>query len=118
MNNKEYYLKEAIKFLTDYYRECELKGVEQRLQVIGDEINERGIWSPTADELAYGGRAAWRNSNRCIGRLFYKTLEVLDRRLVNSEEEVFDSLIDHLNLANNGGRIQSVLTVFRARGGR
>lgn len=116
MNNKEYYLKEARKFLTNYYREFGLHNLELRLKVVRDEINNRGIWSPTATELAYGGKAAWRNSNRCIGRLFYKTLKVLDRRSVNSEEEVFDSLIDHLYLANNGGRIQSVLTVFRARG--
>ena len=116
MNNEEYYQKEAQKFISNFYQEFEIQNLDRRLQTIRDEIKEVGSWTPTKNELAYGGKTAWRNSNRCIGRIFYTTLQVLDKRDVNSEEEIFDSLVEHLKLANNNGRIQSVLTVFRARG--
>jgi hypothetical protein len=35
---------------------------------IAAEIDETGTYSHTSDELQFGARLAWRNSNRCIGR--------------------------------------------------
>ena len=62
--------------------------------------------------LDYAGKVAWRNSNRCIGRLFWKNLMVRDSRGIDSAEEYFESILEHLRLATNGGKIRPVLTVF------
>jgi nitric-oxide synthase len=58
---------------------------------------------------------AWRNSNRCIGRLFWKSLSVVDRRDVSNAEEVRDALVDHLAQATQAGRIRPTMTVFPAK---
>ncbi|MFY9946344.1 MAG: nitric oxide synthase oxygenase, partial [Exiguobacterium chiriqhucha] len=43
----------------------------KRLQTIADEIERTGSYTLTTDELTEGAKLAWRNSNRCIGRLFW-----------------------------------------------
>ena len=55
---------------------------------------------------------AWRNSNRCIGRLFWQSLNVIDRRGVNTKEEVRDALFEHIEIATNGGKIKPTITIF------
>ena len=54
--------------------------VEPRLAVVRAQIAATGTYVHTPDELAYGARVAWRNSSRCIGRLYWRSLVVLDRR--------------------------------------
>jgi nitric-oxide synthase len=66
------------------------------------------------DDLAQMARIAWRNNARCIGRLFWQSLELLDARAADSAEEVFEACLKHLEFATNGGRIRSAVTVFRA----
>ena len=39
-----------------------------RLSCIQAQIRETGTYRHTADELEFGARLAWKNSNRCIGR--------------------------------------------------
>jgi nitric-oxide synthase len=80
-----------------------------------DEIARTGTWTPTTEELTIGAKLAWRNSNRCIGRLFWKSLKVIDARDKNTDEEVFTSLQHHLDYAFNDGEVRSVLTVFRPK---
>ncbi len=55
---------------------------------------------------------AWRNSARCIGRLYWQSLRVLDRRNAHAAEEIHHHLTDHLRQATNGGRIRPVISVF------
>lgn len=114
MSVEEYLRNESHQFLDDYYRISGLHGLDQRLNVVADEIKTDGLWTPTEAELTFGGKLAWRNSNRCIGRLFYDSLLVNDKRDLCSEKEIFEALVEHLKQANNGGKIRSVLTVFRA----
>ena len=66
------------------------------------------------DDLAQMARIAWRNNARCIGRLFWQSLELLDARAADSAAEVFEACLKHLEFATNGGRIRSAVTVFRA----
>lgn len=54
--------------------------VEPRLTQIREEIRQRGFYSQTSEELAAGAGLAWRNSNRCIGRLYWRSLQVIDQR--------------------------------------
>jgi nitric-oxide synthase len=114
MRTEKYYLSEAHKFLTNYYGESNLVGLDDRIAAVHNEIKKSGTWIPTTDELIYGGKIAWRNSNRCIGRLFYNTLEIMDFRHLETEEEIYNALIKHLKRATNNGKIVSVLSVFRA----
>lgn len=66
----------------------------------------------TASSLEESGRIAWRNSVRCIGRLHWKSLKVVDARGLTEPDDVFEALNGHLKLATNEGRIQPVMTVF------
>lgn len=74
----------------------------------------------TTEELAAACRIAWRNNSRCIGRLHWKSLHVRDRRDVHTAEGIFESLVEHVVLAQADGRIRPVMTVFAPaeRGGR
>ena len=44
---------------------------------------------------------AWRNSNRCIGRLFWETLIVQDARDVETNEDFIEAIDTHLKEATN-----------------
>lgn len=67
---------------------------------------------PSSTELADLARLAWRNQARCIGRLFWQSLELLDARAASSADEVFEACVHHLRHATHGGRIRSAITVF------
>lgn len=83
-----------------------------RLEAIITEIEQTGTYTLTTDELTEGAKLAWRNSNRCIGRLFWQTLTVRDARDAKTFDEVFEALVDHLRYATNGGKIRSTMTVL------
>lgn len=88
---------------------------QQRLQDIKNEIQASGTYTHTPTELTHGAKMAWRNSNRCIGRLLWETLEVFDRRDITTADEAFDALMDHVRFATNDGDIRSTITVFPPR---
>lgn len=91
----------------------QLKGDQtDRLDEIAKEIDRTGTYKLTTDELTEGAKLAWRNSNRCIGRLFWQTLTVRDARGAETFDDVFEALIDHLRYATNGGKIRSTMTVL------
>jgi nitric-oxide synthase len=64
-----------------------------------------GTYVHTGAELTYGARVAWRNSSRCIGRLYWRSLVVLDRRGVHGADEIFDLLVAHLRTAGGGRKV-------------
>ena len=86
-----------------------------RLSNIESQIRETGTYLHTAEELEFGARLAWKNSNRCIGRHMWRSLHVIDHRDTRDLDGVVSSMGDHLERAWNGGRIQSVITVFAPR---
>jgi nitric-oxide synthase, bacterial len=107
-------LLEAKDFLTMFHQECELHHTYlERVDQVQEEIERTGTYWRTYEELAFGARVAWRNSSRCIGRLFWKTLQVVDRRHLATEEEIFKALVEHIQLATNGGKIEPMMTIFR-----
>lgn len=67
---------------------------------------------PTTEDLTRLARLAWRNHPRCIGRLFWNTLDLLDARSASHSDEVFEACVQHLRLATNGGKIRSTVTLF------
>jgi nitric-oxide synthase, bacterial len=83
-----------------------------RLAEVRREIAATGTYRHTADELTFAARVAWRNSARCIGRLYWRSLRVRDRREVTTAEEVAAESVAHLREATNGGKIRPLITVF------
>ena len=80
-------------------------------------LKRHGYYEHTPEELAYGARLAWRNHGRCIGRLFWESLEVIDAREVAAPEAIAAAVHDHLGEAQGDGRVRSLITVFApARG--
>ena len=82
--------------------------LENKLQ----HIKTAGEYIPTTEELTFGARVAWRNSNKCIGRLFWQSLHVIDARDILTEEVVFNTLLEHIQYATNDGKIRPTITVF------
>jgi nitric-oxide synthase, bacterial len=105
----------AEEFLRLYHAECPDAGpVQPRLDVVRAQIDRYGTYAHTADELAFGARVAWRNSNRCIGRLYWRSLRVRDRRHLTGGAQVAAEAVAHLREATNGGRVRPTITVFAA----
>jgi nitric-oxide synthase len=84
----------------------------KRLPEVRREVEQAGTYRHTPAELAFAARVAWRNSSRCIGRLYWRSLRVRDRRQVTAAADVAAEAITHLGEATNRGRIRPVITVF------
>ena len=106
-------LLEAKAYLHLFHQECgRCEAYPQRLSEVRAEIDHSGTYWQTRDELAYGVRVAWRNNTRCIGRLHWKSLAVRDMRHLQTAEEIFAALVEHLRSATNGGKIRSTISIF------
>jgi len=105
-------LASAERFITLFHSENRAGPPDGRLQRVRREIETTGTYWHTPAELAFGARVAWRNSSRCIGRLYWRNLLVRDRRAVIAAPDVAAESIAHLREATNGGRIRPVITVF------
>lgn len=110
-------LKEAEDFLRSYYKDINKteEDIKNRLVEIENEIQRQGYYKHTIDELDYGAKTAWRNSNRCIGRLFWENLQVIDKRDVSTEDQIYEALLEHIEFATNNGRIRPTITIFQQR---
>jgi nitric-oxide synthase, bacterial len=106
-------LAEAERFLALFYAENPGAGsASERMRQVRREIELTGSYRHTAAELTFAARVAWRNSSRCIGRLYWRSLRVRDRRQVSTAAEVAEECFAHLRTATNGGRIRPLITVF------
>jgi len=95
---------------------------EQRVSEIKDEVAATGSYRHTADELVVGTRIAWRNNPQCVGKFYWKALEVRDCRDIGGggqdsgqdrcEGDLFESLVEHLRQAWNGGKVRLLLSAF------
>ena len=104
----------AHSFIVQCYEELEREWViDSRLADIDREISQTGTYTHTEEELTHGARIAWRNSNRCIGRLFWKSLAVIDERSLDTPEEIHQACCRHIEYARNGGDIRPTITVFQ-----
>jgi len=114
--SEELYRK-AERFIQQCYSELGKTNNEkaERLSQIQDEIEQHNHYEHTFEELEYGAKVAWRNSNRCIGRLFWDSLKVFDYRHLDDAREIRDALVNHLDYATNDGKIRSTITIFKPR---
>ncbi len=81
--------------------------VEEAWELI--QTMQNGSGGMSLDEAA---RQAWRESVRCIGRLHWRSLRVIDARSLDNADDVFEACIEHLRMATNGGRIVPTQTIF------
>ncbi|GAA3541786.1 nitric oxide synthase oxygenase [Kribbella ginsengisoli] len=103
----------AEEFLTLFYAENPQAGsIGPRMAAVGREIDRTGTYWHTTEELTFGARVAWRNNARCIGRLYWHSLQVRDLRTVSGAGEVAEHCFDHLREAHNGGKIRPMISVF------
>lgn len=109
---------EAEDFLRLFHHEAGMdeSSLHERLDRVRAEIRETGTYRHTTAELEFGARVAWRNSARCIGRLYWQGLRVRDRRDVTGAEAIADECVAHLREAGRSGRIRSNITVFAPDG--
>lgn len=112
---KDELIREATTFIEECYQELEKPSsdAKERIGEIKKEIEQTGTYEHTLEEIEHGAKMAWRNSNRCIGRLFWNTLHVFDERKQNSIEGVKEALYRHIDYASNEGRIRPTITIFQ-----
>ncbi|MFI5931521.1 nitric oxide synthase oxygenase [Actinoplanes sp. NPDC051494] len=101
----------------DFLRRCYLENprlgpVEPRLAIVRAQIAATGSYVHTTDELTHGARMAWRNSSRCIGRLYWRSLRVFDRRRARTADDIFHLVVHHLETTAAGGRIRPTISIF------
>lgn len=108
--NKE--RQQRMEFLTLYKQETGKteEWLQQRLQQA-----QQPDFQLTTEELTFGARIAWRNSNKCIGRLFWNSLTVFDRREILAPQQIFEALIAHIDFATNAGKIRPAISVFNQK---
>jgi nitric-oxide synthase len=106
-------LEKAREFIAQFHAENPAAGPEDGRQAeVRREIALTGTYTHTPAELEFAARVAWRNSSRCIGRLYWRSLQVRDRRDLSAGKDVAAESIAHLEQASNGGRIRPLITVF------
>jgi nitric-oxide synthase len=103
----------AVEFLELFHAENPQAGpVAPRIAAVMREIDLTGTYWHTPEELTFGARVAWRNNSRCIGRLYWRSLQVRDLRTVSDAATVADPCFEHLRAAGNGGKIRPMISVF------
>src|SRR5260370_19751642 len=103
----------AERFITLFHDENPGAGASaDRIRQVRAEIGAHGTYRHTPSELEFAARVAWRNSSRCIGRLYWRTLRVRDRRQVSAADQIAAECMTHLHEATNDGEIRPMITVF------
>jgi nitric-oxide synthase len=104
---------EAVEFLELFHAETPHAGPPgPRIEEVMWQIDVTGSYWHTSEELAFGARVAWRNNARCIGRLYWRSLQVRDLRKVADAAGVAGHCFGHLREAHNGGKIRPMISVF------
>jgi nitric oxide synthase oxygenase domain/subunit len=119
---------EAIAFLQEYYKD-NVEGdwessYQQRIIAVKKDIQEKGYYFHTTEELNYGVQLAWRNASRCIMRSQWQNIKVIDARGGFAEYgkemstlDMYNRCVEHLQTAVTIGKtgnknIQSQITIF------
>ena len=105
---------EAMEFLREFFDENPrlMRDRDSRMRAVASEIARSGTYEHTQHELVWGARVAWRNASKCIGRFFWHSLHVRDRRHIATADGIAEECFAHLRGAWRGGRIRPMITVF------
>ncbi|MEY3176256.1 MAG: nitric-oxide synthase, bacterial [Planctomycetota bacterium] len=104
---------QAEQFLREFDAECPGRcELAQRIAAARQELAETGVWHKTPEELGFAAQVAWRNAERCVGRLYWKGLHLRDCRNLSAPDKIAQALFDHLRFAWNNGDLRPAITVF------
>ncbi|WP_425301753.1 nitric oxide synthase oxygenase [Nocardia wallacei] len=84
---------------------------EQRRRTALTQLRESGSYRQTLDEICMGARLAWRNHDRCVGRMHWRSLDVIDARSASNAAELADACWEHLRRARHGRTLRCLVTV-------
>ncbi|WP_138752920.1 nitric oxide synthase oxygenase [Paenibacillus sinopodophylli] len=114
---REQLAQKAAVFIGEAYYELDKTEAEakRRIEAVTEQIERTGSYEHTYEELKHGAKMAWRNNNRCIGRLFWQTLEVFDARDVEDELQAAERIFAHMAFATNKGKVRPAITILPAR---
>jgi nitric-oxide synthase, bacterial len=105
---------EARAFLATFHSESG-RGVpafNRRWGEVRRSLDRTGTYQHSEEELAFGARIAWRNHGRCIGRIYWESLEVVDCRRLTEPDAIMDRMVNHMRETLGDGRIRSMISVF------
>jgi nitric-oxide synthase len=105
---------EARAFLSNFHAESGrgASAFKKRWAEVRRSLSRTGTYRHTEEELAFGARVAWRNHGRCIGRIYWESLEVVDCRQFSEPEAMMDRMCSHMRETLGDGRIRSMISVF------
>ena len=105
---------EARAFLSNFYAESGrgASAFKRRWAEARRSLSKTGTYRHTEEELAFGARVAWRNHGRCIGRIYWESLEVVDCRQMSDPAAMMDRMCSHMRETLGDGRIRSMISVF------
>jgi nitric-oxide synthase len=105
---------EARAFLSTFHQESGRgrSALNRRWAEVRRSLNKTGTYQHTEEELAFGARVAWRNHGRCIGRIYWESLEVIDCRGMTEPDAIMGRMGSHMREALGDGRIRSMISVF------
>ena len=105
---------DAETFVRLHHAEVLRSDPTDRLRQVRDELRRTGDYTHTPEEVRWAARVAWRNADRCVGRLYWNSLRVRDRRHVSELGAVAAETIEHARESFHGGQIRPTMTVFAA----
>ncbi len=106
-------VEEAEQFIRAYFAECgEPTDAVSRIEEMREEFDRRGTWTMRPDELGFAARLAWRNAERCVGRLYWKGLHLRDVRHLRTPREMAEATFEHLRFAFHGGDLRPCISIF------
>ncbi|CAF3879288.1 unnamed protein product [Adineta steineri] len=113
----DYIRKEAYDYLQIFHKDKNTSEADykKRLEQVKLEIEHTRSYVHTTDEIEYGCQLAWRNAARCINRLFWRDLTIIDRRDVKTNRDMFKEICDHIRVGYNNGTLQASVLVFSPR---
>ncbi|MBW1599815.1 nitric oxide synthase oxygenase [Streptomyces sp. JJ38] len=83
-----------------------------RLREVHESIASSGTYTHSPEELLLGAKLAWRNHARCVGRMHWRSLRLLDFRGCHTAEQVAEACWEHLRFSTNGGHLRAAISVF------
>jgi nitric-oxide synthase, bacterial len=104
--------------LDDFLQQAQVEGVltkdaRERHRALTLDLALGKSLSLSTPELAFAARLAWRNNAQCIGRLYWRSLFVKDRREVETTAEMYQALVEHLEITQGRlGSVRPVMTIF------
>src|SRR5260370_33126781 len=103
----------AERFITLFHDENPGAGASaDRMRQVRAEIGAHGTYRHTPSELEFAARVAWRNSSRCIGRLYWRTLRARDRRQGSAAGQIPAGGLHHLHEAPHHGGDRRLIRIL------